>query len=406
MTKLKKNSATPKRKSRGTALGGKYSGIYEKTLATGEKRYLVRVSFRDQKGKRQNRSETVDSLQAALKLKKKATAKVVTGQLSQEAINVPTLGEMITIMTALKHDNRHTADNLRYLQELEDYFGRNTKLDRITEVKIRAYKDFLDRKPKRGRHKGLLSNRSKDHRLIELRHLLKVAHQKGRLKYVPLIRLYGRYGSRHFELDLEKFSALVEALPSAPRPHKAIILLGWVTGMRKSDLLTFKWEQYRNGQLHFQSSKTAKRGFVVSCPEPLAVEISRLEPTRQNAFMFVNPKTGKPYTDLKKPLETASRKVGLEKPVTLHMLRHLAGNEVAQITGNEMLTQRYIGWSSAKMVREYTHIDTWTDGITEAMEQRFLEAAGGRQHEKGGTPVVPFEIYKKRSALSALNPEC
>jgi len=162
--------------------------------------------------------------------------------------------------------------------------------------------------------------------------------------------------------------------------------MGLVTGMRKSDLLVFPWKHYQEGRIRFRSSKTQKKDFVVNAPRQLKEEMKKLW-DHQHAkgqlceYAFLNPQTGNPYTDLKKPLATASKKVGLSNAATLHMFRHLAGDQVAQVTGNEMFTQKYIGWSSPEMVRRYTHIETWSMDVSRALEER-LDAVGSTEKQE------------------------
>ena len=367
--------------NRGIALKGKDVGIYVKVLKTGEKRYMVRITFIRKDGSEGCRTQTVSALREARKLRDLGKAKRTTGVLKETGGKKNTsLGEMVSLLRELKRDNRNWKDHERYLNELLAFFGENLPISSIDEARINRYKNHLDLQECGGVHSGVLSNQSKDHRLKELRSLLNIAHDRKLLERVPVFRLYRNYGEREYNLDLDVFHRLLGEMPEAPKPHRAILLMGLVTGMRKGDLLSFPWRQYDKGRIRFRSSKTQKKDFTVSAPKQLQEEMSRLwnyqyEMNILGEFAFLNPQTKKPYTDLSKSLERASRVIGLKRSVTLHMFRHLAGDQIAQVTGNEMFTQQYIGWSSPEMVRRYTHIQTWTHDVSQQLEAR-LDALG------------------------------
>ena len=132
-----------------------------------------------------------------------------------------------------------------------------------------------------------------------------------------------------------------------------------ITGQRKTDLLNMRWDQvYGDGTtyklIRYRSTKNQK-DLSIPVPGILDREIQALSRNRNGSpWLFQNPDTGLPMTDLKNPLATASRKLGL-KPVTLHMIRHLAADGIMEVTGHRADTQAYMGWSSPNMVDIYTN---------------------------------------------------
>jgi len=80
------------------------------------------------------------------------------------------------------------------------------------------------------------------------------------------------------------------------------------------------------------------------------------------------------------------------------MIRHLAADEVAKLTGSKRFTQNYIGWSPPEMVDRYTHVENWTAPIVAAFDERIQEALSGAedkdsahgQNPKSCTLVVPL----------------
>ncbi len=130
---------------------------------------------------------------------------------------------------------------------------------------------------------------------------------------------------------------------------------------------------FGNGRIRFKSSKTS-REFVINFPPILLAEMHKL-PESDSEWLFPNPFNGKPYRDLRVAL--ASKRAGIRPPVALHMIRHLAADEVAKITGSTFFTQKHIGWSSPEMVDRYTHVENWTAPIVAAFDERIQDALSG-----------------------------
>lgn len=373
---------------RGAPLGGRYQGIYEKTLADGSKRYTVLVTYQSC-GRRQCVSRTTDSLQHAVTIRKELTANKMLHQFPKPETRT-TLGSFVhEVMVPIKMQNGHTVGPLLYLQEIVDFFGARAALEAITEREVLRFKKHLDFQECKNRMSGVLSNRSKDHRLVQLRHVLNEARKRRLIQFLPQIRFYRNYGSRQFNLDMETFANLMKTMAGPPKPYRAILLMAYYTGQRRGDLLRMKKEQVKEDQIRFYSSKTGKE-FRIRCASDLAGELEKLECDNPTQWLFPNPASGKPYYDIKKPLATASKTLGTW--ITLHMIRHLTADRVAAITGSAMYTQKYIGWSSGDMVDRYTHLDLWSTPIVDGLEQM------RNQPQSSGeccTLVVPMASDKK-----------
>ena len=384
--------------------GPKYRGIYQKTTEAGT-RFIVQVSVMHPDGKRQFVRRTCAGLAEALRVREKLVARKTLQALPKRRTDKVTIGHMCNTLRNIKRTGKNWENNRLYLNEIEAYFGPSRPLADIDEGHINGFRDFLDRQPKRGGKSGFLSNRSKDHRLQELRNLFNIAIEKGHLERAPRIRLFYGYGRRHYTLNLEAFGQLLAHMPGPPKPHRAILLMGLYTGQRASDLLRMRREQV-DESISFRSSKTGGL-FRIRTPEAVAAALGELPTVGE--WLFPNPKTREPYYDLRKPLTTASRSAGIDR-VTLHMIRHLAADEIAMITGNAMFVQKYIGWYSQSMVDNYTHVNQWSTPLVEALDKRVGRILGSVTAFAGselydGPPSEAVAAELATSSLSMIHEE-
>lgn len=355
---------------RGTPLGGKYKGILEK-IVDGETRYQVVVSVVED-GRRRYVRRTTNSLALAYKIKRELEARKTLNQLPGGE-DIPMLGAFVEqhIKPLVEH-NKWPADPLRCLAEVVAFFGEETTLDQISTARVNKYRNFLECQPCGGVHRGTLSRRSRDHRLVQLARIINLAKKAGYIRIEPLIKKFGKYGTRVSTLTPAQFKRLMANLPEPPVAHRAIMLMGAITGQRRTDLLHMQRGQIRDGVIRYYSSKTGKELSIV-CPVILQEELDRIAHGNNTIYLFPNPRTLKPYTDLRYWLKKASAAAGIET-VKLHDLRRLCADLVAQETGDALYVQRFIGWSSPDMVNRYTNINNYKRDIAKKIAERLSAA--------------------------------
>jgi len=75
---------------------------------------------------------------------------------------------------------------------------------------------------------------------------------------------------------------------------------------------------------------------------------------RGGGYVFVNPDTAKPYTDLKTAFGTACELAGIEN-LHWHDLRHTFGTRLAEAGCSEATIADLMGHSDPQTTRRYTH---------------------------------------------------
>lgn len=128
---------------------------------------------------------------------------------------------------------------------------------------------------------------------------------------------------RHRYLSKDEWKKLRDVLPTE---IKSIVIVALLSGLRKDNVLKLSWEQIdmnlRTIELLKQENKGKK---VIKHPisNLLYNVLIQLEP-KDKGYVFINPKTGLPYTNIRKSFATALKQAGIEG-FRFHDLRRTFG---------------------------------------------------------------------------------
>lgn len=269
-----------------------------------------------------------------------------------------TLTEAIFNINLEKKTNKSFKDSQRYQAEIIRYFGEDILMEDITEARIAGFKTHLKNRPKQSWGKGNLSNQSIDHRLIELKSILRFAHKKQKLTWVPEVKLLRNYGHRRFELTLNDILTVLNELPKSPHPQRGLVAVGLNTGQRWSDVTGLTWKQVdlKEGYIDIIPQKNNPGCLVFPILDFCREILEGLPRYKGVEHVFVDPKTKKPYASIKTSLNTAIKKAGAPQ-FSFHHLRHATTTFLLQVTGGDRdLVQRLVGWCNQAMVERYGHV--------------------------------------------------
>jgi site-specific recombinase XerD len=142
--------------------------------------------------------------------------------------------------------------------------------------------------------------------------------------------------------------------------HKLLLLLGYGSGLRRSEVVSLKWEDilFDEHKMIIRQSKGNKDRVVML---PYSV-VAYLENYRKlyNSDCWVFPgqykgealSAGTMYEVMKKAVE----KMGLDKNATVHTLRHSFGTHLLENGTDIRYIQQLLGHSSIRTTMVYTHI--------------------------------------------------
>lgn len=159
--------------------------------------------------------------------------------------------------------------------------------------------------------------------------------------------------------------------------QRTITMLMLQNGLRKTEALTLKKcnVDIKNNCLIVTGKGDKTRVVPIITQELKEALEDAATGKNSNEYLFVNPKTNRPYTNIKKSLKSAALKAGIEKRVYNHLMRHsfvtsgiMAGVPVAamrDLAGHEDIrtTQEYVNLISPYLQEEVKKIASVISGI-------------------------------------------
>lgn len=148
-----------------------------------------------------------------------------------------------------------------------------------------------------------------------------------------------------------------ERLMQELSPHiKPIVICALTTGLRKSNILNLKWEQIDIKKKFIEINKQDNKGHkkiqipiakkLMNCLKEIGI--------KEKGYVFINPETNQPYTDIKKGFNKACERAKIEG-LRFHDLRHTVGTRLVA-SGVDILTVKEIlAHSSIQTTQRYSH---------------------------------------------------
>lgn len=152
-------------------------------------------------------------------------------------------------------------------------------------------------------------------------------------------------------LSREEIKPVIDALPPF---WKAFFLCLYHAGMRFNEARTLKWTaiDYKAGVVNIKGKGDKERSIPLS---PALAEALRAIPNGKE-YVFVNPRTDKLYTDVRKPLAAAMKKAQNTGKISPHKFRHSFATTLLE-GGHDLRTiQELLGHAELTTTQIYTHV--------------------------------------------------
>jgi len=137
-----------------------------------------------------------------------------------------------------------------------------------------------------------------------------------------------------------------------------IVLTALHTGMRKGEILSLKWSQVdlKNGIIMLDKTKNYERR-EIAMTDTLRALFKQLHSQRRldSDYVFLNPDTGRRYTEIKRSFNTACKKAGI-KDFHFHDLRHTFASHLVMSGASLKTVQELLGHKSLTMTLRYSHL--------------------------------------------------
>jgi integrase/recombinase XerD len=156
----------------------------------------------------------------------------------------------------------------------------------------------------------------------------------------------------------------VKAILDAPQflKHKAMLSLIYSCGLRCGELLRLKPEHIDSNRniLIIKQAKGRKDRIAPLSDKTIKLLRSYFKAFKPSVHLFEGEKEGTPYNErsLQLVLKQCALKAGINKPVTLHWLRHSYATHLLENGTDLRYIQEILGHSSSKTTEIYTHVST------------------------------------------------
>jgi len=297
--------------------------------------------------------------------------------------------------------SKRAADGYRWLWKttIKPKLG-SQRIDTLNREAIEGFHDSIADKPyKANRALQLLSGML----TFAVRHKLIASNPARGVTQFPEERL------QRF-LSSSEVKALAKALTVAENPPKAAdgeeqiktepwqalaaIRLLLLTGARKIEVLTMKWEDLdlERGIWNLPTSKTGAREVRLSPP---AVDLfQELDQFKGNPYVLPAQRGNKHFVGLQKVWERVRTAAGLED-VRIHDLRHSFASEALGAGLSLRVVQQLLGHAEIRTTERYAHLER--DAVREAAD-RVGAALSAKLGTKNSAEVVEYKRRQRDNA--------
>jgi integrase len=178
----------------------------------------------------------------------------------------------------------------------------------------------------------------------------------------------------------EELPKLALAIEAEPNPYvRATIWLYLLTGLRKEELLSMRWDQIDlvRRELRLGDTKSGKPHYLPLSTTAIGV-LQNIPATEGNPYVLPGHKTGQHLINVSKPWLPIRKRAGVED-VWLHDLRRTVGSWLAQSGNSLHLIARVLNHSSVETTKIYARFAQ--DHVREALEKHgkaIMEAANSK----------------------------
>lgn len=326
---------------------------YYQFMLNGERKHGLCAGASDKK--------EADQFENAIKYR---LAQQQNGVIPREEKNVPLIKLRNLFENYSKNNKKSYKSDIYMLNIILNYFGANTVAQKITPNKIEQFKEFL-------RTERNAKNSTINHYLTTLSKMFNIGIDNGIIRNNPLqkvsklrednnkTRYLTKAEEKRLFIEIEREYEVLDRYTRKKKitqPYlylKPIIITALQTGMRRGEILNLKWSNidFSQGFIELLETKSGKSRKI---PISSTLKVTLLGIKTNSEYVFVNPKTNEPYTDLKKSFHTVIKKAGI-KNFRFHDLRHTVATRLVEKNIDLFVVQDILGHSKITTTQRYAH---------------------------------------------------
>lgn len=248
----------------------------------------------------------------------------------------------------INNSNQQYIQNKHKVKVYKKFLGAETKISDITPADIEKLKQYLLKSGlKNSSVNRYYSSLSKAFNLIIINKKLTMLNPCKSVSKLKEDNQILRY------LTESEEARLMKALPEYLKP---IVVCALTTGLRLSNILNLKWDTINLEMGFLEVLKQENKGhkkIQIPLSKKFKVELQKIG-VKKTGYVFINPKTGKPYTTIKNGFNKALEKAGIEN-FRFHDLRHTVGTRLVANGADLMTVKEYLAHSQLSTTQRYMH---------------------------------------------------
>jgi len=246
-----------------------------------------------------------------------------------------------------KANNRAVDTKMIRVRHLQDFF-KDKLLTDITSWHVEKYK---------AERKKVVSESTVNKELTVLRHMMNKAIEWGYLQENPLknVRWFREKRGRLRFLSAHEIAALLRECSKWLRP---IVLFALNTGMRRGEIMSLTWDcvDFEAKVIYVTETKSGDmRVIPMNQVSETILRDLREQAGRDQKYVFVNPTTGRPWVNIRKPFMEACKAAGISD-CTFHTLRHTFASQLVMKGIDLKTVSELLGHKNIQMTMRYAHL--------------------------------------------------
>ena len=260
-----------------------------------------------------------------------------------------TLKDAIAIYLEYSETNKssHQLDR-NYCKVFEVEFGNNTSINDITPQKIENFKTKMIKGRTNATVNRYLEAMSKmfnlciDNDLIDYNPLKKVAKLK-----------QDNHKTRVLSEDEQKeiFKILDKEYPDL----RDVIICALHTGLRKGEIFILKWNSVNFEERYINAYRPKTNSYTQIYITDKLLNVFNSRKNNNSEYVFVNPHTKKPYTNMDKAFKNLKEKAKITEKLCFHDLRHTVATRMVTNGVDLVVVKDILGHSSITTTMRYAH---------------------------------------------------
>jgi len=260
------------------------------------------------------------------------------------------------------HKRSWARDESMYRLRIQPKFG-DKKLAEITRYQGQQFQNALTEEK--------MSPASNDHHLKLLKRFLSLAVQwemleKNVLARFPLLLVDNQVENYLDDAALQRLMTVLQAYPN--RMIASALMIMATTGVRYAEAVFGRWDEVNleNGTWRIGGDRNkSKRQKIVYLNDSARQILEQVGTQGKSVYLFPNPDTGKPFTNLAKPWARIRKLAQLSEKTRMHDLRHTYATRILAAGRSLFEVQKLLHHADSKTTLRYSHIS----------EQQLREAA-------------------------------